>query len=73
VLTRKAGEALMIGPNVRVTVLAIRGSRVKFTVKAPEGVLVCCGEVIQELNAAAKQALMGADQEAFARPTSPSS
>ncbi|MDP9012058.1 MAG: hypothetical protein M3O41_05270 [Pseudomonadota bacterium] len=42
-----------------VTVMAIRGSRVKFTVKAPQAVLVCCAEVIAELDAAAKQALSG--------------
>lgn len=59
VLTRKAGESFRIGPHVMVTVMAIRGSRVKFTVKAPQAVLVCCAEVIAELDAAAKQALSG--------------
>ena len=67
VLTRKAREAFMIGPSVKVTVMAIRGSRVKFTVKAPEGVLVCCGEVIQELDAAANLALIDTHQGGLTR------
>jgi carbon storage regulator len=57
VLTRKAGEAFIVGPDVKVTVLMVRGDRVRLAVKAPQGVLVCREEVINELSAAARQAL----------------
>jgi len=61
VLSRKAGEAFVVGPNVKVTVLMVRGDRVRLAVKAPQGVLVCREEIIDELNAAARQA-MGSPQ-----------
>jgi carbon storage regulator len=57
VLTRKAGEAFIVGPNVKVTVLMARGDRVRLAVEAPQGMLVCREEVINELNTAARQAL----------------
>jgi carbon storage regulator len=35
VLSRKPGEAVVIGDNVRLTVVAIRGSRVRLGITAP--------------------------------------
>jgi len=35
VLSRRTGEQLTIGPNIRVTVLAIRGNRVHLGITAP--------------------------------------
>jgi carbon storage regulator CsrA len=72
VLTRKAGEAFMVGPSVKVTVLLIRGDRVKLSIKAPEGVLMYREEVIKELNVAAQLALTSA-QASLAQPTLPAS
>jgi len=57
VLSRKAGEAFVVGSNVKVTVLMVRGDRVRLAIKVPQGVLVCREEIIDELNAAARQAL----------------
>lgn len=39
-LTRKAGEALMIGDEVTVTVIEIRGSQVRLGIDAPKGIRV---------------------------------
>jgi sRNA-binding carbon storage regulator CsrA len=52
--------------GVTITVKAIRGNRVRLRFDSPEGVLVSRGEVIEELNAAAEQALA----ETTSRPAS---
>jgi carbon storage regulator len=38
VLSRKPGEEVVIGDNVRLTVVAIRGNKVRLGVTAPAGV-----------------------------------
>jgi len=40
VLSRKAGEAIIIAGNVRVIVLAIQAGRVKIAINAPRSVTV---------------------------------
>ena len=38
ILTRKTGETLMIGDNVTVTVLGVKGNQVRIGVNAPRDV-----------------------------------
>jgi carbon storage regulator len=57
VLTRRVGQSVVVGSNVRVTVAAVRGDRVKLSVTAPQGLLVCRAEIIKELSEAAQEAL----------------
>lgn len=45
VLTRKVQQGLKLGEDVAVTVLAIKGTRVRLGVTAPEGVLVLRSEL----------------------------
>jgi carbon storage regulator len=40
VLTRRIGESLMIGPNIRVTVLGMDGPHVRVGIDAPKTVVV---------------------------------
>jgi carbon storage regulator len=40
VLSRKSDEAIMIGENIEVKVLEIRGNRVRLGIKAPDSVSV---------------------------------
>ena len=40
ILTRRVGESLMIGDDVNVTVLGIRGNQVRIGVNAPKDVAV---------------------------------
>ena len=40
ILTRRVGESLMIGDNVNVTVLGIKGNQVRIGVNAPKEVSV---------------------------------
>jgi carbon storage regulator len=57
-LSRRIGQSFVIAEGVVITVKAIRGDRVRLSVDAPQGVRVSRWEVIEELNAAAEQALV---------------
>ena len=52
VLTRRPGESIMIGDDVVVTVLDVRGDVVRVGIKAPRSVQVHREEVYQELQKA---------------------
>lgn len=46
VLARRVGEEIVIGDNVRVTVLEIRGNQVRLGVVAPQSVRVLREEIL---------------------------
>ena len=56
VLTRRAGESVMIGDDVVVTVLETRGDVVRIGIKAPRSIQVHREEVYLELQAANREA-----------------
>jgi carbon storage regulator len=49
ILTRRVGEVLMIGDNVTVTVLGIKGNQVRIGVNAPVDVSVHREEVYDRI------------------------
>ena len=49
VLTRRIGQALMIGDDVKITVLALRGNQVKIGIRAPSIVAVHREEVFERI------------------------
>jgi carbon storage regulator len=51
ILTRRAGETLMIGDNVSVTVLGVKGNQVRIGVNAPKEVAVHREEIFQRIQA----------------------
>ena len=51
VLTRKLGESIVIGNNVRVTVLEMQGKQVRLGIEAPPEVPVHRGEVYKRIEA----------------------
>lgn len=55
VLTRRKGESIMIGSDVSVTILDVRGDQVRVGIDAPRSVKVHREEVYQQV-AAANQA-----------------
>ncbi|AIK89474.1 carbon storage regulator CsrA [Glaesserella parasuis] len=55
ILTRKIGESLLIGDDVEITVLSIRGSQVKLGVKAPKEISVHREEIYQRIKALADE------------------
>ena len=49
ILTRRVGETLVIGDEVTVTVLGVRGNQVRLGVNAPKGVAVHREEIYQRI------------------------
>lgn len=49
ILTRRLGETLMIGDDVRVTVLDVNGSQVRLGIKAPGSVEVHREEIYNKI------------------------
>jgi carbon storage regulator len=49
VLTRKAGQSIMIGDEIEVSVLAIMGEKVRIGIEAPRSVPVFREEVYVEI------------------------
>jgi carbon storage regulator len=56
VLTRRAGESVMIGDDVIITVLEARGDVIRLGIQAPRDVQVHREEVYRELQAANREA-----------------
>ncbi len=53
ILTRKSGEGLFIGDDIRITILEIRGKQIRLGIEAPPSVIVLREEIyrrIQEEN-----------------------
>jgi len=48
-LTRKAGETIMIGDEVRVVMLGVKGNQVKIGIKAPKSVAVHRDEIYNRI------------------------
>ena len=51
ILTRRVGERLMIGDDIEVTVLGVKGNQVRIGVHAPPNVSVHREEIYQRVRA----------------------
>jgi carbon storage regulator len=73
VLTRRANQSIMIGADVVVTVLEVRGDQVRIGIEAPRSIAVHREEVFRELEeanrAAASPASGPLEDLAALRPT----
>ena len=49
ILTRRVGETVVIGDNVDVTVLGVKGNQVRLGVKAPREIAVHREEIYQRI------------------------
>jgi carbon storage regulator len=56
VLTRRANESIMIGDDIVITVLDVRGDQIRIGIRAPRSVAVHREEVYAELQAANRAA-----------------
>ena len=55
ILTRRVDEALLIGDDVTITVLEIRGNQVRIGIDAPREIAVNREEVYERIQAEASQ------------------
>ncbi|WP_462323451.1 carbon storage regulator CsrA [Desulfoplanes sp.] len=60
ILSRRPGESLHLGDDIKITVLSIKGQRIKLGIEVPDGMPVYREEIyekIQEQNRMAAQTL----------------
>jgi carbon storage regulator len=68
VLTRKVGERVLIGDDIVVTILDVRGDGVRVGIDAPRGIRIQRDEVVQavsEANQEASEAAATSDPESL--------
>lgn len=49
ILTRKSGEGLFIGDDIRITILEIRGKQIRLGIEAPTNIVVLRDEIYQRV------------------------
>ena len=60
ILTRRAGEAVMIGSDVTITVLGVKGNQVRIGINAPKDVAVHREEIYERIQS---EEIAGAESE----------
>lgn len=63
ILTRRVGETLMIGDEVTVTVLGVKGNQVRIGVNAPKDVTVHREEIYQRIQREKELGGLGGDSQ----------
>ena len=51
ILTRRAGETVMIGSDVTITVLGVKGNQVRIGINAPKDIAVHREEIFERIQA----------------------
>jgi carbon storage regulator len=64
ILTRRVGETLMIGENITVTVLAVKGNQTRLGVNAPRAVAVHREEIFARIKRQGSDVESGPDANA---------
>ncbi len=69
ILTRRVGETLVIGDNITVTVLGVKGNQVRIGVNAPRDVAVHREEIYERIKR--EKEAESAQQSAASEPETP--
>ena len=59
ILTRKVGESVLIGDDISITVLSVRGNQVKLGVEAPKEVSVHREEIYKRIKQTKDEPYLG--------------
>ena len=60
-LTRKVGERIVIGDDIVVTVVSVKGDSIRVTIDAPKEIKIYRGEIYDAIVAENKQAAVPSD------------
>ena len=60
-LTRKVGERIVIGDNIVVTLVSIKGDSIRLAIEAPKEIKIYRGEIFDAIAAENKQAAVSND------------
>lgn len=65
ILTRRAGETVMVGSDITITVLGVKGNQVRIGINAPKDIAVHREEIYERIQSEknAKDTEKPADQE----------
>lgn len=63
ILTRKHNESIMLGDEIEIVVLEIKGEQIKLGVKAPDNIRVYRGEVYKEIQIENREAATNIKKE----------
>ena len=50
ILTRRVGEALMVGDDTKIVVLGVKGSQIRLGINAPKDIAVHREEIFDKIN-----------------------
>jgi carbon storage regulator len=64
-LSRKHGESIMIGSDIEITILEVKGDQVKVGIAAPKTVPVYRKEIYKEIQDANREAVNNLDVESL--------
>ncbi len=59
ILTRRVGESVMIGEDVTITILAVKGNQTRLGINAPEKIPVHREEIYERIRRERKENVLG--------------
>lgn len=65
ILTRRPGESLYVGDNIRITVLSLQGKQVRIGLDVPDDMVVYREEVYRRVSDENRMALATSTQDLF--------
>ena len=69
ILTRRSGQSLYVGDNIRITVLGIQGKQVKIGLELPDNMTVYRDEVYQRVMEENRMAIQTSNEDLLVAAT----